>query len=197
MRKIHLIAVIGSMAVAGPALAQSVDGDVTVTGNVTGLCAVIPVGGSPSSTFSGTIALGQLNDNDGTLSDSLIGSAVGSPAGSYETRVVCTDSNPEVELSATRLTETPDNVTPLSGFADTIDYSTRAAINTAAGGVVNFDYRTLDAATTGSLGGLIAAGNQNNVTITVFDLDTVGGNGNILVAGDYEGVISLSISPQS
>lgn len=199
MNKSLLIAGIGALALTGPAMAQTsggVTGTVNVTGNVTGICAVVPPGQGNGTTFSGTIALGQLNGSDGTLLTSLSGSSSASPAGTFSTRVVCTDNNPQVEVSATPLDETPDNITPPTGYSDSIDYSARVAVNTASGGVVNFDTRTSDATgASGGLNDLIAAGAQNNVNISVFDLDTVGGNTNLLVVGQYLGVISVSISP--
>ncbi|QLC22433.1 hypothetical protein HFP51_09725 [Parasphingopyxis sp. CP4] len=203
MRKSVLVAAAATVAFAGPVAAQteggsSVTGAVNVTGSVTGICAVIPDGGSPTDSFTGTISLGELNDSDGTLKDTLIGSSSASPAGTFTTRVVCTDNNPQVTISATPLEEAPDQITPAAGYADMIDYTARVAINTASGGVVPFDTRTSDAVGGGGpLNDLIAAGPQDNVSVSVFDLDTVGGNTNILVVGQYLGVISITISPNT
>ena len=203
MLKSVLVTAAATVALTGTAWAQeapggTVNGTVNVTGSVTGICAVVPPEGSPTDTFSGTIALGELNDSDGTLKDTLIGSSGASPAGTFTTRVICTDSNPQVTVDATVLEETPDAITPAAGYADMIDYTARVGITTASSGVVNFDTRTSDATGGGGpLNDLIAAGPSDNITVSVFDLDTVGGNTNILVIGEYLGVISITIAPNT
>jgi hypothetical protein len=167
--------------------AQTVSGTVNVTGSVASKCAVIPGGGS---TFTGTIALGELALADGTLDTSLSGAT--NTSSSF--RVNCNTAAPKVTISATRL-HTGDATTAPSGYAKDVNYTARVAIDLANATTVNTDYLTdtLPTATTATLTPIANA--ANNVRVSVVTPHTLPDATQLLVAGSYASTISVTISP--
>ena len=201
MRKLVLSsAVAATVLVMGASCAMAatnVTGAVSVTGTVTNQCSVTaPTAGS---TFSGTIPLGTLNGADGTISTSLRGSTISGASLSFT--VICNTATPQVQLSATAMS---DGVTPATGFTSTVDYTSQLTLTDATGGKENFTYVTAGspAATTGTMTNPLS-GTKDNVVVSVNTLNTDGGaNTSILTAGSYGsaaggtgGLISITISP--
>ncbi len=207
MKKLVLAAMAASTAlIAVPASAQTpppVTGTVNVTGSVTNRCSVVAPGGASSSSFSGTIALGTLDDPDGTLRDNLIGSTTGSPADSLHVtaRVVCNTAAPVVSISATAMQISGGTLTGGTGYSDTINYTAQVEVDKVGG---TSEFRRYDTATsaapagssaTGALTASIHPGAADNVDVSVFGLASEGANTNILAAGSYLGVVTVTISP--
>jgi hypothetical protein len=184
---------------ATPAAAQSVNGTVNVTGTVGGRCSVVqPGGGAEVQTFSGAIDLKRLDAADGTLRSSLVSSTDATPADNLNvaTRVVCTSANPTVGISATRL-NTGGATDPGAGYSNDINYTAQVKVNTASGTTKSVTYSTLagGAAATSQLGSRIAAGNSNNVEVSVFGLSAEGGATSLLAEGTYTSTVTVFINP--
>jgi hypothetical protein len=184
---------------ATPAAAQSVNGTVNVTGTVGGRCSIVqPGGGAEVQTFTGAIDLKRLDAADGTLRSTLVGSSAATPADNLNvaTRVVCTSANPTVGISATRL-NTGGATDPGLGYSNDINYTAQIKVNTASGGTKAVSYSTLagGAAATAQLGERIAAGNNNNVEVSVFGLNAEGGATSLLAEGQYTSTVTVFINP--
>ena len=179
---------------AGSASAQ-VTGTVQVTGQVTGKCVVIGGEGGPGA-FNGVIALGELDQADGTLAPGLHGSTLASPSGPVVlAQVNCNSSAPTVALSATRLTDGAPEAS--ASFSSTIDYTAAAIVNLAAGGATNVAYTTASAlppATQKQLSGPLS--NQpGDVEVEVFGLTPDNGLASFLTSGDYSATVTVTITP--
>lgn len=183
MKKLALIAMTAAAAIASPATAQIVSGNITLTGTVGAKCFVVPGSGS---TFSDAVDFLALDAADGTLRPGL--------ATEFATKsftVKCTSGNPTVAVSRTLLAT---GATAPAGYDNSIDYNAIVTVDTAAGGSASFD---TDAATvpaaTGQIGGPLA-NTTGNVKVTTADYKT-GAATDLLVAGTYNGAIAITITP--
>ena len=185
-------AAIAALGLAAPAFAQTATGTITVTGNVTNQCAVV-TGGSGTS-FSGTIALNELDGSDGTLLSSLNNSSTTSAAGTQTFQISCNGADASISLSAGPLS-TGSGTAP-SGYSRNINYTAEFDGALAAGGVKSVTYNTTGtpAATTSTLGGRLANA-PANVSIKVYGLNAENGSTSLLEAGSYSSTISVSITP--
>jgi hypothetical protein len=180
------------------ATVASVTGTVDVTGVVTSKCVVITEGGT-SSVFGGTIALGELDQADGTLDTALSGSDAGAPARGIvlDFHVVCNSATPTVSVDATRLS---DGVVAGAGQSSDIDYTAETDVDLAAGTTTAVTYVVgpgspgSPAATSTILSGPIKNA-ANNVRVEVYALNTEGGASKILTAGSYSSTITIVITP--
>ncbi|MGV3512410.1 MAG: hypothetical protein ACO1OX_10450 [Novosphingobium sp.] len=184
--------------VASSASAQTVTtGTVNVTGNVQGRCSVVAPGGAASSSFTGTIALGALDEADGTLAPALETSTSAASGGTpFTSRVVCTSATVAVAIAADSLANGTRGSAPASGYASEIDYTAEMQVALAAGGNGTVTYNTLtgaSAANTATVGRLAVT--SSNVTVRAYGFATKGGSANLLVAGDYASTITVSIQP--
>lgn len=196
MKKIALIALATSAAaIATPAAAQ-VTGTVDVTGSVAGRCSVVLVaGGAGTSTFNGTIALGALDDADGTLKDTLQGTTSAAAAGSYSTRVICNSANTNIDITADTLDT--GSGTPPTGYSREIDYTAEmeVALAPSGSGIVKYNTLTPVLADHTKTVGRIAAGAANNVTVRAYGFAAKGGVTSVLQSGDYTSTITVHIAP--
>lgn len=180
-----------------PALAQTVTGTVNLTGIVQGRCSVVAVGGAASSSFTGTIALGTLDEADGTLAPGLETSVSASPNGtSVTSRVVCTSASVALAIAADSLAAGTRGTTPASGYSNEIDYTAEMQVALASGGSGVVTFNTATGATSSSsanVSRLAAAG--NNVTVKAYGFATKGSSSNLLVAGSYASTITVNIQP--
>ena len=184
---------------AAPASAQSVTGNVTISGTVGGRCSIVqPGGGSEVASFTGAINLQRLDAADGTLRNTLAGSTAASPADGLTvgSRVVCTSANPTIGVIATRL-NTGGTTDPGTGYSNDINYTAQLKVNTASGGTKAVSYGTLNggAASTAQLGERIAAGSANNVDVSIFSLAAEGGATSLLAEGRYASTVTVTINP--
>jgi hypothetical protein len=177
---------------AAPASAQTVSGQVNVNGFVSPRCGSTYAG---DSSFSGTIALGELSQTSGTLSPTLANSTTSAPAGAVEFTVGCTSAASTVTLSATRLSNPA--VPNLETSSNDIDYTAEIRIALAEGGYATIDYRTaaaLPAATVAPLTD-VYANQPNNFSVRAFNLESENGASSFLVTGTYSSVITITVSP--
>ena len=193
-RALLLAATVAGLAFAGAASAQapSVTGTVTVTGNVPQRCFV--VGGNSSTSFSGTIPLGDLTGGSGTtLSAALSGSTAASPAGSYSAQVSCTSSNVAVSLLATELDAGLG--APSGTYSSTIDYTAGLKLTLDSAGTGTFSYNTATntSAVTGTTGAPLA-NTAGNVVVSAYALSTKGGP-NLRASNAYVSTITVGIAP--
>jgi hypothetical protein len=202
MKKIVLAALAASSAlIAMPAAAQTVTGTVNVTGSVANKCSVVQPGGASSATFSGTIALGALDDPDGTLRDNLIASTTAAPADGLHvtTRVVCNTSAPVVTISATAMQISGGTLDGTTGYSDTINYTAQVEVDevgaTSEFRRVNTLSGPVAPGATGALAASISPSAADNVDVSVYALASEGANTNVLAAGSYLGVVTVTISP--
>lgn len=182
---------------SAPALAQTVTGTVNLTGNVQGRCSVVSAGGAASSSFTGTIALGTLDEADGTLAPGFETSASASPNGtSVTSRVVCTSASVALAIAADSLANGTRGTAPASGYSNEIDYTAEMQVALASGVNSAVTFSTATGATSSSsanVGRLAASG--NNVTVKAYGFATKGSSSNLLVAGSYASTITVNIQP--
>jgi len=184
----------GSMiAMAAPAAAQTVTGNVAITGTVSNKCSVLPGGGS---TFSDSRDLGELAKVDGTMEDSAtLASRFGLSGGSAPTfRVVCTTANPNVAVDSTELTTAGTAPTGYSSRIDFVAHVAAALTPSGTGNVANDSRGAATAAT--PIGGRLANNGSNNITVTADTFGTPNAT-DLLTAGAYSGNIKIDITPGS
>jgi len=173
-----------------PLLAQTqATGTVDVTGRVGGRCAV-QVGAASSSTFTGTIALGELAGGNGQLSPALAGATI--PSAQIAFTIICTSPLPTFKLSATRLATA---ATAPAGYANAVDYTVAVAVSQVSGTPPALNYAT-SSTPPAQISAILTGRPSNiadNVVVRVHSLNAAAGA--LLVAGDYTGTISLTITP--
>jgi hypothetical protein len=193
MKQIVLAALAAALgAVAAPASAQTVAGEVSVHGFVAPRCGAT-YAAAPS--FQGMIELGELSQSNGTLSPALQGSSDTAPAGVASFLVGCTGGAAQITLSASRLANPaePGN----SNSSNDIDYTAEIRIALAAGGFATVDYTTaqpLPAPTVESIAHVFA-NVAGNFQVRVFGLNAENGPASILIAGDYDSTITITVAP--
>lgn len=177
---------------AAPAFAQTVTGQVDVNGFVTARCGSTFEG---DSSFTGSIALGELSQTSGTLSTTLSNTTTSAPAGEVLFTVGCTSVASTVTLSATRLSNPVAPTLPTA--SNDIDYMAEIKIALANGGFANINYRTAAATPAPTVSALsdIYANQPNNFSVRVYDLEAENGATSFLVAGNYTSVITITVSP--
>lgn len=199
MKKLLLLSAGVAIAVASnPAAAQSVTGTVNVTGNVLGRCSVVAAGGSAVQVFGGTIGLGQLDDDDGTLKTTLEGTSSAASGGTpVATRVVCTAASVNIDVTANTLANGARGTAPDTGYANEINYKAEMEVGLASGSTdkVTYDTAVGGGAVSKTVGRLAASG--NNVTVRAYGFATKGGASGLLVAGDYTSTITVNVAPSA
>jgi phage-related minor tail protein len=186
MKKLLFTALLaGSALAAVPAAAQSVSGNVTVTGTVAAKCT--SAGGQ-----NGSINLGELAVADGKVNPTFSAN-VGGLSRSFT--VTCTSANPQISVDATALVNSAI-VTPTAGYTNTVHYTATMVASKAAGGTTSaIDTSNVAGATTALVGDHLANA-PNNIVLTVSNGNTTTAT-DMLEAGDYSGVIALTVSPSA
>lgn len=200
MKKLLLLSAgVAIAAASSPAAAQSVAGTVNVTGSVAGRCSVVAAGGSAVQSFSGTIGLGSLDDDDGTLKTTLEGTSSAASGGTpVETRVVCTAASVDIDVTADTLANGTRGTAPATGYANEINYTAEMEVSLASGTTdsVSFDTGSVaNASAVKTVGRLSATG--NNVVVRAYGFATKGGASGLLVAGDYTSTITVNVAPSA
>ena len=190
MKKLALLAMTAAAAIATPAVAATteVTGTINITGTVAPKCFVI--GGATGSTFTASVAMGELAKADGTLRDSSDLSdtfqSVGGAA--LDARVLCTSATPGVSVKAEPLENT---AAAPSGYDNTIDYRADVAFSLVGGTTQNVNDPSTDAlATTDTLSARLN-GTGTNVRVRTSNWSATG----TLVSGSYAGKITVVIAP--
>jgi hypothetical protein len=192
MKKIALIALAASAAIATPAAAQTATGIVNITGSVAAKCMVVPIvtPAADGSTFGTTVAMGELAQSDGTLKDTAtLAGTFGSVGGAgLSAHVVCTSAGTDVTVNADPLVSATAGG---SGYTNTVNFTADVTFTKVSGPQIVSNASTAPAATAASLGARLAA-TGTNVSIATSAWNATG----ILVAAtDYTGKITVVISP--
>ena len=182
MKKIALLAIATSAAIASPAMAQ-VTGTITLNGNVASKCSVSPSNGN---TFAQTVDFLELSQANGTLRNGLA-----TNFGTKSATVVCNTGTPMVSVDANPLATGGAAAT---GYANTINYTASVAVVATGTNNGPFTNDTIAVATPAAAVGSALANSANNVNITTSGYGA-GAASNILVAGAYTGNIIVVISP--
>ncbi len=188
----NIIAMTGAatvaLLIASPAAAQTVTGNVTLTGTVGEKCLVTNAGATAAPNFGGTVSLGQL-DNGTTGELRTIAPVSSTTDANLNFRVVCTTATPNVTVSATPMMN--NAATPTAGYTNRVDYSSKVTFTTV-GGTTPVTVSTGGTATSGpsALPGRLAA-SANNIQV---EADTFNATG-VLLSGSYSGVITVVVAP--
>jgi len=174
-----LIAAAATVSV--PAYAQA-SGTVVVNGTVAPKCsAVAPI--------NGTIALGELAKDDGTV-DRAFAKATGGLSTTFTVR--CNGSNPLLSVEARPLVNAAVT-TAADGYTNKVHYTAKLAAMGAKGSSTSISDLSLNnGATTGRIGDRLAAV-ANNVSLTIADGATESSTA-ILEAGTYSGTVDITIT---
>jgi hypothetical protein len=196
MRK-HLLALsaIAAAATTTPAFGQTVSGDITITGSVAPKCLVVTGGTPAGSSFSGTIALGELADASGVLRSD-IEASFNTAGDAIDIQVVCTTANPTASVDANPIVA--QNVaSPPTGYANTIDYQADITFDlTPTGNPVLSNDSEDPAGVATPLGGRLASG-ATNIHIAGSDFRTANATDILVADNDYEGHILITVAPGS
>ncbi|MDQ0251910.1 hypothetical protein ACCC88_11040 [Sphingomonas sp. Sphisp140] len=186
MKKLLFTALLaGSAFAAVPAAAQSVSGNVTVTGTVAAKC-------TSAGGLNGSINLGELAVADGKVNPTFSGN-VGGLSRSFT--VTCTSANPQISVDASALVNSAI-VSPTAGYTNTVHYTATMAASKAGGGTTSaIDTSNVVGATTALVGDHLA-NTASNITVTVSNGNTTNAT-DMLEAGNYSGVIALTVSPSA
>ncbi|MBB4098704.1 hypothetical protein [Sphingomonas kyeonggiensis] len=175
----------GSAFAAVPAAAQSVSGNVTVTGTVAAKC-------TSAGGLNGAINLGELANADGKINSTLSGN-IGGLTRSFT--VTCTSANPQISVDASALVNSAI-LTPTTGYTNTVHYTATMAASKAGGGTTSAIDTSNVAGPTTALVGDHLANSPNNIVLTVSNGNTTNA-ADMLEAGSYSGVIALTVSPSA
>lgn len=186
MKKLLFAALTASAAlIAIPASAQSVSGNINLSGTVAAKCTA--AGGLDDS-----INLGELAIADGTV-NSALSANVGGLSRSFT--VTCTSSNPQISVDAAPLVNSAV-LSPTAGYTNTVHYTATMSASKAGGGTTSaIDTSNVSGATTALVGDHLANG-ANNIVVTVSNGNTTNAT-DLLEAGSYAGVIALTVSPSA
>jgi type 1 fimbria pilin len=188
MKKIALIAMAASAAIATPAAAQTVSGTITLTGSVSDKCLVVPGGGT--SIFGQTVGFGELAQADGTLRAGL---ATEFNALGIGARVVCTTAAPSITVDATALATA---AAPAAGYDNSIDFLATVKVDTTDTADVPFtnDSGSANGVAT-PIGGRLANNGGNNITVEASNFRTNALTDILVASPTYTGSIVVSIAP--
>ena len=185
MKKIAFLAVAAAAVLATPAMAQNVTGTINLTGSVGAKCSVTPGDGS---TFTDTVAFGELAKTDGTVRTDLA-----TAFGTKSFTVKCNTGTPTVAVDATALATT---ATASTGYDNSIDFQASVAV-TAVGPTNNGPF--LNDSSTAPLAatavGSPLANSANNVKITTSNYRTNTATDLLVASPTYTGSIVVVISP--
>lgn len=187
MKKITLLALAASAAIATPAAAQSVTGTITLTGSVASKCVVSPDSGS---TFAATVAFGELAVADGTMRTDLA-----STFGTQSATVKCNTAAPKISVNANTLQVPSPVAVPVAGYDDTIEFTASVAVT--AVGTNNGPFTNDSAAAAGTLTaiGSALANSASNINITTSNYRTDTATDLLVANPTYSGSIVVVISP--
>lgn len=197
MRKMLLtaLAAASALAIAAPAAAQSVSGQVDITGSVGEKCIVTDDGTPTSGSFGGSVNLGQLDDTDGTLKDSSVLETAFSAAGAANLtyRIVCTTPNTKLTVNANELTT---GATVSAGYANTVHYNANVELALVGGNqTLSNDSLLVPGGAEQTYTARLATG-ATNVSVTADTFRTPGPD-DVMLAGTYNGNILITIAPAS
>lgn len=190
MKKLIGLSVAASlMAIASPAMAQSVTGTVNITGTVAPKCLVVP---GANSSFTTTVNLGELSQADGRLAGDLETRFTQQGGAGLNARVVCTTAAPTISVDATPITSA---TTADAGYANRIDFTANVAVTTTGGSASFSNSSAAPALGATAIGGRLANNGGNNIFITASNFATPAATDLLVAATDYTGQIVVVIAP--
>ncbi|HEY5712494.1 MAG TPA: hypothetical protein VIT38_11420 [Allosphingosinicella sp.] len=196
MKKFVLTAVAaGSAFIATSAPAQTVSGDVTITGSVAPKCLVV-TGGTPNGTnFAGTIPLGELAQASGILRTGLTAD-FNTGGGLLNFQVVCTSARPTVTVDANPIVAA--TAAASAGYANTIHYNAAVTFDESPGPAetVQNDSLINAAATSLQLANRLATG-ATNIHIAGSNFRTPNATDVLVADPVYTGHLLITIAPTS
>ena len=184
MKKLALIAMTAAAAIASPAMAQNVTGTINLTGSVAAKCFVAPGSGS---TFTETVAFGELAQADGTVRTDL--------ATAFATRsatVKCTSAAPTISVDSTALATTASGAT---GYDNSIDFTASVAVTTTGANAGPFTNDSANAALAATAIGSPLANSASNINITTSNYRTNTATDLLVASPTYTGSIVIVIAP--
>lgn len=183
MKKLLILA--APLAVfATPAMAQSVNGTITLNGSVASKCFVDPGNGN---TFSATVNFGELAQANGTLRTDLA-----TAFGTKSFTVKCNSGSPTISVDANPLATAAAGST---GYDNSIDYTASVALVTTGTNNGPFTNDSANAAGTATAVGSGLANSTNNVNITTTNYRTNSATDLLVASPTYTGNILVTISP--
>lgn len=192
MKKLAIIALAASAAIATPAMAQSV-GTVIINGSVADKCSVI--NGVTPTTWGTTVNLGELAKADGTLKTSAdLSTAFNTAAGGAQNaRVVCTSANPKITVNADPLVAGTAAVT---GYTNTVHFQADVTVSKATTPATTYTNDSTAAVSGPTAIGDRLAASGTNVAIATSNWRTTPSGSELLVADtNYAGQIVVTIAP--
>jgi len=197
MNRILLTALASASALvmATPAAAQSVTGVVNITGNVDSKC-IVATAGSPTgpATFSGTVALGNLAQADGTLATDLATrfNAAGNNT-QLQYKIICTSANTNVSVDADPILAATG--VAQAGYANRVDYNAHVAVTLVGGaGAPLANDSSAAAATTVNYPDRLAVA-TTNIAVTADTFRTANITDVLVADSSYAGKITIVVSP--
>ena len=184
MKKIALIALAASAAIATPAAAQTVTGTINLTGSVAPKCFVVPGNGS---TFGTTVAFGELAVANGTLRTDLA-----TAFGTKTFEVLCTSAAPTISVDSTALATTAPTAT---GYDNSIDFKATVALTTVAINNGPFENDSSAAPLAATAVGSRLANASGNISITTSNYRTNAATDLLVADPTYTGSIVIVIAP--
>lgn len=166
MRKLLMAAVALTAVTAAPAFAAPTVANYTVSGDVTAVCA---------ATATGAIPFGSLTDGNGTLN--------ATDKETSDTTAYCNGGGTKVQIGHVDLTHKTFTGTPPTGFVKVVSFTPEVAFGSGTGAVT----KTGDQASGTSLAafsGMVVRAKGPSVT-----------SGTKPLAGDYEGSITVTLTP--
>lgn len=180
MKRSLLIAAagIGLVLASQPVLAQSVEGDVTINGSVADRCLFT----LPSAVINlGELSLSGTGATAGKLDPSKVNGGTATLQG------WCNGTAATMKVEALPIANTSSTGTPPSGFDRIVNYTATATANTHA---------ATDQSSVAGAGTEISVGMfTGSIPVVLSAASTPGGG--ILVAGNYQGLVKVTLSPNS
>jgi type 1 fimbria pilin len=179
MKKILFAAAALSALVAAPAMADTTT--VTISGNIAPSCS--------GASEEATIALGDITGED-------VGTLVANAAGPFEgVEVLCNGMNTKIKVTATPISNTTVEELPEgaagAGFSRVINYTAAVSLESGYSSGLATGSASDSSASEGS-----DEEETLGLTKATFNLDLSEADaGGVLVAGDYEGSVSIEVTP--
>lgn len=193
MKKLALLAAAASaVAIASPAMAQSVTGTVNITGYVNDKCIVVS-GTGVDDEFGTTVALGDLAAANGTMATDLATRFSTIGGAGLSAKVVCTTAAPKISVDADAITAA--TATASTGYDNSIDFTARATLTTTGTNNGPFDNDSANAAGAATAIGSRLANTATNITISALNFRTNAATDLLVADTSYTGKITVVISP--
>jgi hypothetical protein len=205
MKRLLALTVVLGFAVAAPATAQTVSGQINLAGSVAAACSV--VAGPPgftSGAFASTYTFTPMTDGTGQLNAGTFGVATSASAGNpvnVSAQVSCNTGTPNVALAVEPMSQ-GDAGSAGSSVTGTIDF-TGAAVITTTSGTVTFPPVGISTSTAAPGGTATAPktaltaplSTTANPNLVIYAYNFATRNGPVLEPGTYNGYVQVTVTP--